>query len=438
MKKYVLILALLLVAAPVWSQTWQSVMTLPQASMSSAFFFNAKEGMIGTGNYNGGALAQIFYTTDGGATWRISSLPNPRIVGQVNDIFFRTPTSGWATIHEASETGWSGIYHTTDRGRTWKLVHQAGFPGGIRETKRGIFYTERDIDQGISFSSDQGKTWRHIWDMTACLSIDFYDDDHGLATSQAYGSPPSHLVTTDGGATWRNVLTDAECWSVVGDPTAKNFILSSEQNNAGTGSTTALLSTSSTATTETYQQYYGPFALTGGLAASKGCTTVTYAQVRHAAGVLRPGFLKTTNGGQNWTQIDGPCNKADTRFGVTGRGAVIFAGDSSGGVWRTTNAGGLSPSALPSVQVIATTASTRSALCDSAIGVLLLSMNDCDSLTITNVAFPDDFSGEVSLVRIARDLSFGGDRDSIVFQYRPSQVRVWPATVRITLRQADG
>jgi hypothetical protein len=413
--------------------------------MSCGYFFNASEGLIGTGNYLGGSIASIYYTTNGGARWIRAELPSTSIVGEVTDIFFRDSASGWATLTEATPTGWSGIYHTTDRGRTWKLIHQAGFPVGIRETSRGIFYTDRDISSGVNLSTDGGRSWRNVFDLSSCLGIDFYDDDNGFATSQAYSSPPAHIATTDGGMTWHYVPTNAEAWTVLADPERKMFLLSSEQNNGGTGSMSGLIAATSTGTTEAYVHFDPPFGLTGGIAANRtrsgsGCARYTYAQVRHIAGSLQPGFLRTTDGGSSWTQVTGPCNRADTRFVVTGGGAVLFAGDSVGGVWRTTNGGGkgLTPSALPELRLLATTASTRASVCDSATGVVLVTYDGCDSIAVSNISFAGDALGELTLVRTARDKSFSGYRDSIVFQYRPRAVRVLQAQIRITVRGWDG
>lgn len=422
---------------------WQRVFQIPSSTMSCAYFFNAQEGVIGTGNYMGGAIATIYLTTNGGTSWTRSELPSSAIVGEVTDIFFRDSLNGWATLTEATPTGWSGIYRTTDRGRTWKLIHQAGFPVGVRETSRGVFYTDRDILPGVNLSTDGGRSWRSIFDLSSCLGIDFYDDDNGFATSQAYSSPPAHITTTDGGLTWRYVLTNAEAWTVLADPVAQSFLLSSEQNNGGTGSMSGLITASSASATEQYIHFDPPFALTGGIAANRGpasCSRYTYAQIRHVAGSLQPGFLRTTDRGATWTQVNGPCNRADTRFAVTGQGAVIFAGDSIGGVWRTTNGGGkgLSPSVLPNVRAVATTASTRARICDSTRLVFRLNYLGCDSLTIAGIEVLNDTMHELRNIA-GLSQALGGTRaDSLVLEFTPRTARLWYAELRISIRQSDG
>ena len=212
-----------------FAQNWTNLLTLNGNAATSAFFFNASEGFIGTGFYftSSATPANIYYTHDGGTTWQQAQFPNPQIVGQVTDIYFRDRLHGWATIREALETGWSGIYHSKDGGRTWDFVHPAVFPGGIRETKRGVFYTDRDFNPGVIFSSDQGKTWANIVRTTEPLGIDFMDDATGFVTTQANALGP-HLLTVDSGNHWTSFQTGSEAWTPYGDPITRNFFLASE------------------------------------------------------------------------------------------------------------------------------------------------------------------------------------------------------------------
>ena len=48
------------------AQDWTNVLQLSGTMGSSAFFFNAQEGLIGTGNYLNNIPAQIYYTENGG------------------------------------------------------------------------------------------------------------------------------------------------------------------------------------------------------------------------------------------------------------------------------------------------------------------------------------------------------------------------------------
>src|SRR6476620_480054 len=158
---------------------WQQIGQVPGDSRgASAYFFNANEGLIGTGDYFKGGSARIYYTTDGGYNWTTSLMPNLNIKGQVTDIWFKDRTNGWATVTEAAYTGWSGLYKSTDAGRSWKLVRQSQSPVSVRENSRGIYFTDRGSGgTGILFSGDGGKTFSVAAINAAPLGIEFLNDN---------------------------------------------------------------------------------------------------------------------------------------------------------------------------------------------------------------------------------------------------------------------
>src|SRR5438270_431196 len=100
------------------AQHWQRIFSLPSVG-SAACFYNPAVGCIGTGDYPGANLAQIFWTTDGGQTWTRSLLPNMGMFGEVTDLFYYDRLTVWATIREYLDRGWSGIYKSTDGGRSF-------------------------------------------------------------------------------------------------------------------------------------------------------------------------------------------------------------------------------------------------------------------------------------------------------------------------------
>jgi photosystem II stability/assembly factor-like uncharacterized protein len=139
---------------------WVKVFTAP-TTVTSGFFFNQDVGFIGTGVYvSTGTPAAIYYTLDGGQSWTRSLLPNQNIDGQFTDIWFRNRTVGYALLKQGVEKGWSGIYRTIDGGLSWELLYQADFGVAIRETKQGIFFTDRFY--GIKRSVDGGFTFQTV------------------------------------------------------------------------------------------------------------------------------------------------------------------------------------------------------------------------------------------------------------------------------------
>ena len=437
---FLLVLAVIFARNDLRAQDWVPVLKLSNTFGSSAFFFNANEGLVGTGHYLFNTPAQIYYTTDGGATWNLSQFVNPNIRGEVTDIFFRDRMRGWATIREVTETGWSGIYHSTDGGITWNRVKQAQFPAGIRETKRGVFYTERDLNSGVMFSSDTGKTWTHIATTLNALGIDFMDDATGFVTSQATSDLCPHLLTTDSGNTWRNISTSSEAWTPYGDPKTRSFFLASEVDQLTFSTETAVLQVPVANPIETRIRTYGDSGLAGGIAGSHICTSVIYVQGREPATIAPGGIIRTTDGGKTWKMIGGPNTINDKRFAVTGRGAVVYAFDNGGTIWKTTDGGdgAFSASVLPSTTVSIPTDTIRTSLCDSATFRFIIGYHACDSIQIASVSFENDRLGELTLLSPLGKTVSSNVHDTLQFSYRPSQQETKAELIQLKIRQPDG
>ena len=428
--------------APSYAQHWTNIFQLKGTYGASAFFFNAHEGLIGTGHYQSGMPAQIYYTNDGGATWRLSQFANPNILGEVTDIYFRDRLHGWAAIREVYETGWSGIYRSTDGGETWTRIKQAGFPAGVRETSRGVFYTDRDDNPGVMFSSDTGKTWTHIATTVLALGIDFMDDANGFVTTQATSDLCPHLYTTDSGKTWRPIVTGTESWTPYGDPVSRNFFLASELDQLTFSTQTTIVRVPLTTWSESKIKDYGDSALTGGIAGSHICQSIIYVQGREPSTIAPGGIIRTMDAGATWKFIGGPNNINDKRFAVTGRGAVVIAFDNAGNVWRTTDGGDgtLSPSVLPFITLTPPADTVRTTICDSVKIPILLNYSACDSAQVASVFFLNDSLHELSAPGYDNDLRFfsTSKSDTLTILYRPAQPEIRRARVNLTIRQPDG
>ena len=130
---------------------------------------------FGTG---GGAQARVFYTSDNGLTWDVSTTPiRSTEAGGIFSIDFRTNRLGIAiggdftTPEEATDA----IARSTDGGITWELVDEADAPSGYRsglawwgdrrgDTRTTITDERRTIfavgPTGSDVSQDRGKTWQ--------------------------------------------------------------------------------------------------------------------------------------------------------------------------------------------------------------------------------------------------------------------------------------
>lgn len=425
-------------AGSVNAQHWKKVFSAPGLG-SAACFINPDVGCIGLGNYPGGYPARIYYTTDGGKSWTQSLMPNMNIFGQVTDIFFVDRMNAWATVRERIEHGWSGIYKTIDGGKTWDLWFQAEFPVSVRQTSRALFFTDRY--SGIKRSTDGGNTFQIVASSSGALGLDFLDDNIGISSSEGSANAPQY-ITFDGGANWIPYDIPHEGWTSYADVATGNLLFSSERNL--NFSESALFVTQNKAN---FLQVFSKNvdAITGGIAGTRWCRSAIYVQGQDSNS-KRPdviGLLRSLDGGLNWVNVGGPSNFNDKRFGVTGKGAVVYAFDKSGGVWKTIDGGdgALTASALGRITLTPLTKSLplSSKLCDSTDLSFQLQYSDCDSLIVTEVAFIDDVLSELQLLKTGG--YFGRDNaifDTISIRFKPKKVRTLSERIRIRLRQADG
>jgi hypothetical protein len=433
---------LALSATSSYAQHWKIIFKVPSTG-SAASFYNPDIGCIGTGNYPAGYFGQIYYTTDAGRSWTRSLIPNMDFVGQVTDLYYVDRWNVWATLVEKNEHGWSGIYKSIDGGKTWKLWYQAVFPVSIREIKSGIFYTDRYL--GIRRSIDGGNTFQTVAPSGGALGLDFLDNNIGISSSEGNSADPTY-VTGDGGNNWVPFNLRHEGWTSFADAATKKLFISSERDIAFPSKESQIISTSDFGNTYDVRWSAGGDAITGGIAGARWCRSVIYVQGEDSTlknpGVI--GMLRSTNGGSSWVRVAGPSNFNDKRFAVTGKGAVVYAFDKSGNVWKTTDGGDGLLTASPLVFTFLTplTPSFHLAakLCDSADYTLQLKYTDCDSLIVSSVRFIDDTIGEFIQPRTARPFGKSSTAlDTLIIRFKPQVVHPPLAErVRITFRQPDG
>jgi photosystem II stability/assembly factor-like uncharacterized protein len=138
----------------------------------------------------------ILRTEDGGKTFKVADLPKVRPAPVIPyRLYFSNPVEGWATVGDSS------ALHTTDGGRTWKLVELI-----VDSHKNDIgivdfsFPTPLEgwaVGEGGSalHTQDGGKTWE--WIETGAEGIKnvkltrvvFFDKDHGWIAGEGGISP---------------------------------------------------------------------------------------------------------------------------------------------------------------------------------------------------------------------------------------------------------
>lgn len=219
----------LLLAAPASAQTtaaakfkgvWEPVNYSEDISLTDVFFVTPETG------YVAGDAGTILKTTDSGASWTALLGGDPQSQERaVNQLWFITPTTGWATQVTSSQTH---LFRTTD-GETWGRI------GVIDEHYEDFaFSTENDgvyvDDELIYRTQDGGKSWRQVYQCATraevaglmrqiqcqLTKVNFASPSVAYALGRTVGDVNAAVVlkSEDAGASWSVVtlLEDENGW----------------------------------------------------------------------------------------------------------------------------------------------------------------------------------------------------------------------------------
>jgi photosystem II stability/assembly factor-like uncharacterized protein len=295
MKKIALLL--LFVSNFLSSQTWQPLTSIPSNTVGGnqrfddVFFLNENLGWAANGGF-----AEVFKTTDGGATW-ISQV-TWSLLGSYHyfrNIEFLDENIGFlGTLNQK-------FYKTIDGGTTWSLVTNitpnpvaiCGLDcvGASTVYGCGTYYGPPLIIK----STDSGNTWQYI-DMSAyanaLVDINFINENIGFVSGNNITGGVI-LKTTDGGVTWTELLNTG----TNGDFVWKLQVLSSNNNvlfgavEAATPNIGRLAKSIDGGLTWAFQN-----------APESEIQAVGFLDENHGwMGGHTTGFYETTNGGSTWT-----------------------------------------------------------------------------------------------------------------------------------------
>jgi photosystem II stability/assembly factor-like uncharacterized protein len=188
-------------------------------------------GLVIAGAHNG----LLYVSRNGGAYW--SSLPFPGQFAGVLHSLEVDPrsTSTWYAGMESENQWSSGVYKTSDAGRTWTLLPAMR---GIGVWSIALWPQNPDIiaagtSSGVYLSKDTGITWAHISsgndpELKPVVSLAFHPAD-----SNTLFAGTTHLPwrTTNGGASWQSIhagmLDDSDVFSIQVDPLKPSRIFAS-------------------------------------------------------------------------------------------------------------------------------------------------------------------------------------------------------------------
>lgn len=170
--------------------SWKRI-DLGSSLHGTVFFYNDQEGIV-TGNPD-------YETKDGGQTWTPVTTRYPNNLRISPDIRYISPDTAFA-MGSSDLPASSGIYKTTDGGKTWELVfHDNSSMGYIVSyaTLDGVHFWYLN-GKVLYYSADGAKTWT-IQDYYVHGSvIKLYPDGKGLILAK-----DTIWRTSDGGFTWR-------------------------------------------------------------------------------------------------------------------------------------------------------------------------------------------------------------------------------------------
>lgn len=173
----------------------------PLPGYSGIFAFSFADTKQGLAAGAGGVIAR---TTDGGATWKMTSTGT--VTRLFTDISFPVPERGYVIATDENNPNVPNLfYRSTDGGQSWQEVKSlpdgAGFSDIYFVSATTGFVAGADSAAAIYKTTDGGTTWKKVYSGQDGISIDrlaFRNEKEGFAS----GLNGTMLHTTDGGRTW--------------------------------------------------------------------------------------------------------------------------------------------------------------------------------------------------------------------------------------------
>lgn len=364
------------------------------------YFFDDMTGVVGGGKQND--LPVILRTTDGGASWNITSTPFNNN-GYPTSIYFIDATTGYASVRSPNFPT-TTLWKSTDGGISWLDITSAFNTGDeaymcIWATSKALVATAWYGIGGISVND--GASWQQTFtrdDFVPGPNIDnqksngiyFTDDLHGVVTMGPNTPQPSGnrcFFTQDGGLSWQRSWDFIEAWSVYGLKNTRTFFLAPEGDN---GSNRDIMrSDDGGFSWRSVFTFPDNIDMTGHI---DGRGNVLYIQVQDQSNL--PGLFRSDDLGASWKFVGGPEHEEDSRFCLAGcDGNIVFAFDVQGNIYKTSDGGDstLTDDKLPVLTITPDTLFVTSTNCQPDKALIRLanyySDTTCSKLFIDSLFF---------------------------------------------------
>ena len=195
-----------------WTQLWSDKDTQNfSGDITSISFINSTTGWIllnGADNFS----CYLYQTTDEGISFHEVSYIKTSRFAEAADVIFRDDKTGWIFYGNAVVTNpiGGGLTMTNDGGKTFtdvdidlSVIDAMAFPsadvGYAIGSKGG--YELCSSNGGLIDTSDSGKTWRQLSEITPTNGISFVDKSNGYGIGMVL-KDNAVLYTSDGGVSW--------------------------------------------------------------------------------------------------------------------------------------------------------------------------------------------------------------------------------------------
>jgi hypothetical protein len=360
------------------------------------YFINPDTGFIWqlqTTNY-------FYKTTDGGAKWsQLFSLPQV-----INQLYFSSETRGYAACMD-------GLYRTTNEGATWTKIYGSIVPVdfvSVYAVDSAIFGLS--VNSYLIYSLNDGKNWDTISTVRFGSSVTGNKEDFVYTKSNG-----QLLYSSDRGKTW-NTESIAGPGGRVSWMPLFSFPFCDEVIDSYDAGSDQYGFDGSSRPFRTWTNFF--VYETGAWIAGNMC--VAYLSEADSAS----GLFRSTDLGRTWQMLKGPdfteIDDFDWRnLSVVGHGAVVYACDITGKLYKTTNGGDgtiqdQTNSFSYSFSRPFTSVDTVRIACDTGI-IRFINTSPCDYFAMRGPVIEGLDPKEYSIYRSPRQLcSTGSDTISIV------------------------
>jgi photosystem II stability/assembly factor-like uncharacterized protein len=272
----------------------------------------------------------MFTSANGGASW--NNLPFPaEFTGVLHALQVDPRATGtWYAGMEGERPAASGVYKTTDAGRTWTLL-----PGTVGKAIWSLGFWPADPDviaagaaDGVYRSGNAGATWSRIspvenLDLRPVVSLAFHPTEKGIIYA---GTTHLPWRTGDGGATWQSIhtgmLDDSDVFSIQVDPRKPELVYASACSGVYHSADSA--------------GHWSKFATPPGAFRTYFVAIDPVHEGAIFAGTTE-GLLRSEDGGKIWRVVTPHAVKA-IAFDPSDAGRIFFA-SSTGGLLVSTDSG---------------------------------------------------------------------------------------------------